>query len=126
MAKMNEIPTQQQLMWPVLQAMRNLGGSARNPKISERVADLEGFSKELLAMKHKPGSSQSAIDYRLAWARTRLRHISALENPARSIWTLTKLGHTVTEAEMERLDKAHWLPHTNCAQRSNTRRGTAP
>ena len=76
----NKIPTQQQLMWPVLEAMRKLGGSAHISEISEQVAKQEGFSEHLLGVMHKPGSPQTEIDYRLGWARTRLKNLGALVN----------------------------------------------
>ena len=52
--------------------MRELGGSAHIAEISEQVAQQEEFSEEQMDILHK-GSSQSEIDYRLAWARTYLK-----------------------------------------------------
>ena len=96
------IPIQLQLMWPVLKAIRGLGGSANIAEISEQVAQQEGFSEEQMDILHK-GSSQSEIDYRLAWARTHLKGIGAVANSSRGVWALTELGRTITEDEMELL-----------------------
>lgn len=98
------IPSQRQLMWPVLEAMRKLGGSAHNAEISEQVAEHEGFSEELMGVMHGV-SSQSEIDYRLAWARTRLKEIGAVVNSSRGVWALTELGRMVTEQKMISMDK---------------------
>ena len=99
-----KIPTQRQLMWPALQAMRKLGGSAHIAEISEQVAEQERFSEELMGIMHGR-SSQSEIDYRLAWARTRLREIGAVVNSSRGVWALTELGRTITEQRMANMDK---------------------
>ena len=98
------IPSQRQLMWPVLEAMRKLGASAHNAEISEQVAEHEGFSEELMGVMHGD-SSQSEIDYRLAWARTRLKEIGAVVNSSRGVWALTELGRMVTEQQVIHMDK---------------------
>ena len=98
------IPSQRQLMWPVIRAIRKLGGSAHIAEISEQVGEQEGFSEELMGVMHGV-SSQSEIDYRLAWARTRLREIGAVVNSSRGVWALTELGRTITERQVIRMDK---------------------
>ena len=98
------IPHQRQLMWPVLQAIRRLGGSAHIAEISEQVAEHEGFSDELLGVTHGD-SSQSEIDYRLGWTRWRLKEIGAVVNSSRGVWALTESGRTITEQQMLRKDK---------------------
>lgn len=98
------IPHQRQLMWPVLKAIRRLGGSAYIAEISEQVAGHEGFSDELLGVMHGD-SSQSEIDYRLGWTRWRLKEIGAVVNSSRGVWALTESGRTITEQQMLRKDK---------------------
>ena len=93
-------------MWPVVEAIRELGGSAHIAEISEQVAKQEGFSEDPINTPHKPGYPQTAIDYRLAWARTRLKRIGALVNSARGVWALTELGRSLTKGQMEDLDGA--------------------
>ena len=53
-------------------------------------------------------SSQSEIDYRLAWARYRLRKIGAVVNSSRGVWALTELGRTITEQQMDNMDRERW------------------
>lgn len=84
--------------------MRKLGGSARIAEISSQVAEQEGFTEEQLGVMHKPGLS--SLDYRLGWARTRLKNIGALVNSSRGVWALTESGLTLTRSQMEKLDKA--------------------
>ena len=100
------MPTQKQLMWPVLQAVQALGGSARISEISGQVAKQEGFSEELLGVMHKPGSPQTELDYRLAWARTYLKNIGALVNSSRGVWALTDSGRRLSREQVEKLHRS--------------------
>ena len=45
-ASIGLIPNQFVLMWPTLQALKDLGGSARISEIVERVIAAEGFSED--------------------------------------------------------------------------------
>ena len=97
-------------MWPVLEAVRALGGSSHISEISVQVAKQEGFAEELLGVMHKPGSPQTEIDYRLAWARTQLKNIGALANSSRGVWALTELGRNLTREQVENPDKQPMPP----------------
>ena len=104
------MPTPNQMMWPVLEAVRALGGSSHISEISVQVAKQEGFAEELLGVMHKPGSPQTEIDYRLAWARTHLKNIGALVNSSRGVWALTELGRNLTREQVENPDKQPMPP----------------
>ena len=86
------IPTQSVLMWPTLEALKELGGSARIDEINQRVIDLEGFTEEQQAIKRRPSDRMSVVEYRLAWARSGLKLIGAIENSARGVWSITETG----------------------------------
>jgi restriction system protein len=60
----------------------------------------ETFSDEQQALPHKNGP-QTEVEYRLAWARTYLKGMGALDNPERGIWVTTALGKELTEGEIE-------------------------
>ncbi|MGI8642284.1 MAG: winged helix-turn-helix domain-containing protein [Pyrinomonadaceae bacterium] len=85
-----QVPSYDNLMIPVLCALIELGGSGTIEEINETVYSIEGFSEEILQIPHGENSSQSEIDYRLAWARTYLKKFGLLENSERKVWTLTK------------------------------------
>lgn len=85
-----QVPSYNKLMIPVLNALIDLGGSGTIEEINEKVYELENFSEEILQIPHKEGGSQSQVDYRLAWARTYLKKFGLLENSARGVWNLTK------------------------------------
>ncbi len=100
------IPPYNDLLWPALCAVRELGHSAKLEEIDERVIETQGFSEDQLATLHKDGP-RSEIEYRLAWARTYLKGMGALANPARGTWVTTELGKALTEGEIEPLRKAY-------------------
>jgi restriction system protein len=96
------IPRYNELLWPTLCAVRELGHSARLDEIDERVIEREGFSEEQLAVLHNEGP-RSELEYRLAWARTYLKGMGALTNVSRGVWETTSLGRQLSEGEIEPL-----------------------
>jgi restriction system protein len=95
-----EIPTYNELLWPTLVAVRELGHTAKLDEINERVVESEGFTEDQMSVLHKNGP-RSEIEYRLAWARTYLKGMEALVNPSRGTWETTTLGKELTEEEVE-------------------------
>jgi len=75
------IPTYDNLMNPTLQALRALGGSGTVREIFEKAVQLERLPEKLLAILHDPNrGSQTAVEYRLACARTYLKQYGLLDN----------------------------------------------
>jgi len=93
------IPTDADLYWPVLKAINALGGSGTLREIEAKVAELEGYTEEQLAVLHRDGPV-SEINYRMAWARSYLKAAGALENSARGVWALTEEGRRLTPTDM--------------------------
>lgn len=118
------MPTPKQLEWPVLQAVQALGGSAHISEISEQVAKSGGFSEELLGVMHKPGSSQTELDYRMAWARTQLKQRGALVNSSRGVWSITQLGRSLTIKQLETPNRPQ--PHQPEPDDPKTTPGSTP
>ncbi len=106
MAGSVHIPPYLDLLWPTLQAVRALGHSAKLDEVNERVIEDQEFSDEQLAELHKDGP-HSEIEYRLAWARTYLKGMDALDNPIRGTWVTTELGRALAEDEIEPLRKEY-------------------
>lgn len=88
--KHENIPSFEELLIPVIQALVSLGGSGTIEEINEKVYELENLSEEQLQIPHRDGDTRSRIDYRLAWSRTYLKKFGLLDNSARGVWTLTK------------------------------------
>jgi restriction system protein len=88
---MEEMPTFDSLMNPLLKALIELGDSGSIDEIYEKVSELENIDEQILSVPHNPEkSNQTEVAYRLAWARTYLRKYGFLENSSRGIWTLTQ------------------------------------
>ncbi len=86
-------------MWPIIIAMRELGGSARNTEIEQKVIEIENYSNEVIAVLHT-NLRQTKLQYRLAWARTRLKNIGALESRETTLWVLTDKGWNINESSL--------------------------
>ena len=80
-----------EMLWPTLQAVAELGGSASIGEIVETVIKREGFSNAQQAVLHNNGP-ETEIGYRLAWARSALKHMGLLTNSTRGVWALTDEG----------------------------------
>lgn len=96
-----KLPTFDQLMNPLLQAMKALGGSATIEEINGKVAELARLSDEQLEILHDPEKGGATeVEYRLAWTRTYLKKIGILENSNRGVWALTTEGR-----KLDRIDE---------------------
>jgi restriction system protein len=89
------------MLWPALEAVRALGGSGRVEEVNEKAIELGGFSEEQQSLLHG-GGPRTELEYRLAWARTLLKWMGALDNSVRGVWTLTELGRNVTKEDVDR------------------------
>ena len=102
-----EMPTFDQLMNPLITALRELGGSATIDEMYERVVEILDLPDYILDIPHnEKGGNQSEVAYRLGWSRTYLRKYGVLENSARGVWALKEdFGHLdgVDEKEVVRL-----------------------
>src|SRR5882672_3387964 len=94
----NQIPTYDRLMNPLLQALRDLGGSGSTDEIYQRVSENLKLPEEVLSVLHDPETSnQTEVYYRLAWARTYLKKYGVLTNSKRGIWALAKPDVTTVD-----------------------------
>jgi restriction system protein len=93
-----DLPTFDRLMNPVIQALKQLGGSGTVEEINNKVAEITGLSDEQLEIIHDADKgSQTEIEYRLAWARTYLKKYDVLENSSRGVWALTTKGRQLDQ-----------------------------
>ena len=98
MTRMADMPKQVDLMWPTLRALEGLGGSASIHELDDRVATDLDLPDGMLDIVHGNGP-QTEFSYRCAWARTRLRHIGAVDNSRRGVWSITEGGRRIGSAE---------------------------
>ena len=91
----NNPPKYDDLLWPTLAALEQLGGSASIQELSDQLAIALGLPGEVTDVLHNNGP-QTEVDYRAAWARTHLRLIDAVDNPSRGVWTITEFGRQLS------------------------------
>ena len=87
------IPPYSDLFNPLLEAIKELGGSASIVESDEKVAQNLNLTDQELAEAHD--ERRTELQYRLAWARTYLKAYGLLDNSARGIWVLTTKGNEV-------------------------------
>lgn len=106
-----EMPTYKDLLWPTLEALKGMGGSASNEELSTSIAAITQLPDEILEVLHKDGPL-SEVDYRAAWARTHLKLIRAVNNSTRGVWALTDIGWQIpSDEEARRLVKEARAEH---------------
>ncbi|MGO9152299.1 restriction endonuclease, partial [Mycobacterium sp.] len=95
-----EVPPYPFFLWPTLQAVIALGGSASIAELEAAVIDRENISPDVQGVLHGDGP-MTEVQYRLAWTRTYLKAMGLLTNSQRGVWSVTELGETVTEDQIE-------------------------
>jgi len=84
-----KLPTYDEMMNPLLEALKQLGGSGTINEINEKVFEIMKLPNEILEVPHGENGSRSEVEYRLAWTRTYLKRVGLLENSSRGIWALS-------------------------------------
>lgn len=93
------VPSYRDLLWPTLQAVREIGDSGTIEEIVEKVTQIEDFPDAVQAVPHGDGP-RTELEYRLAWARTYLKGMGALENSERGVWNTTEAGRSMTREDV--------------------------
>lgn len=93
-----KVPPFDTFMNPLIQVLKDLGGSGTIEEINSKTAEIVGLSDEQLELLHDPErGGQTEFEYRLAWTRTYLKKYGVLENSSRGIWALTPKGRQLTQ-----------------------------
>ena len=82
-------------MLPTLAAVQELGGSTSKSELEQEVATKAELTDEQLAVVFPTASrnpGRSKVMYELAWARSMLKAIGALDNSTRNVWSVTPKG----------------------------------
>ena len=93
------IPKFEELFNPLLESIRELGGSASISELEDHLAQQLSLTEEDLAEEKESGQRQ--FSYRLAWARSYLKSYGLLDNSARGVWALTKIKYGLSDDESE-------------------------
>ena len=108
--KSNIVPGYAPLIEATFAALKELGGSGKNNEINAKAVEILNLSEEILAVPHLNSGSISEVDYRLAWARTLLKNRGALENSARSVWSITPAFSDVEKVDGQDIEKNYKRP----------------
>lgn len=84
-----KLPTYDEMMNPLLEALKQLGGSGTINEINEKVFEIMKLPNDVLEIPHGENGSRGEVEYRLAWTRTYLKRVGLLENSSRGIWALS-------------------------------------
>jgi restriction system protein len=104
MATKHDLPNYSEYFYPTVVALKARGGSATIEELEQDVSDALKLADEILAVPHGDGP-RSQFQYELAWVRTYLKKVGAVENSERGVWSLTPLGATMTEAELREVPR---------------------
>lgn len=99
MATKHDLPAFQDYIAPTVAVLKARGGSATIEELEEDVAEALALSDEILAVPHGDGP-RTQFQYELAWIRTYLKKVGALENSAKGVWRLTSYGAEMSLVEM--------------------------
>lgn len=106
------MPKYHELMNPLLEALHELGGSGSIEEIAQKVAELSNLPEDLLNIPHNPEkSSQTEIEYRLAWARSYLKKYGLLENSDRGIWLIVPEKRDIKSVDPQEVVKTVRAEH---------------
>jgi restriction system protein len=99
------VPTCDELMWPTLKALKSMGGSAANEELLAKITELEKIPENIQTFIHTD-HRQTRLGYDLAWAKTYLKRVGALEDSTRGVWSLTEVGERMAEDDCLRVPAA--------------------
>ena len=113
----NNLPRNEALIIPTLQALKALGGSATLEELDRAVSVSLGLSDDQLQIPHgRDGDARTELEYRLAWVRTILKNSELVTNSSRGVWALANAGIEATSVDPRLVLRAH-------RDKSRTRQG---
>jgi len=101
-AEVPVIPTYDRMMYQALQALKALGGSETNNELLSKVIEVMQLPDSVAALIHTDNRS-TRVAYNLAWAKTYLKKVGALESGGRGVWALTAAGETMSPDDVARI-----------------------
>lgn len=93
------------LLKPVLDVLRNHGGTGSSAEINELVAKSGVLTPDELERPYR-NTERTEYAYEIAWTRTYLKLYRAIIQEQRSVWTLTELGRNLNSTEIEQIPSA--------------------
>ncbi len=101
------MPSVQELYRPLVRALKALGGSGSVDEMDAKTVELLGLPESVASVLQNPeNDTRTVVEYRLAWARNRLKHAGILANSSRGVWALRSSGvdpDTIDPTSIDRL-----------------------
>ncbi len=97
-------PRYTELLNPVFKALKENDGSATINEIHDKVLEQLNLPTKVVEELHH-NSTQSELDYQLAWARTYLRKYGAIESSSRGVWSIAQGYMDITEIDPREVDR---------------------
>ena len=95
------MPTYDELINPTVFVLQSLGGSGNIEEIYNGVLAHLKLPERIIEYLHSKNSSQSEIQYRLAWARTYLKIYGIIDNSSRGIWSILPKHKDTKEVDVD-------------------------
>jgi restriction system protein len=114
----SSVPTYDSMLLPTIQALQYLGGSATTEEIYEKVVEILDIPDKILEILHG-STSQTEVEYRLAWSRTYLKKYGLLQNSARGVWSLISTSIDLDNLQAKEIMKAVRATHKSKASQSD-------
>jgi len=99
------IPTFDSMLLPTIQALQFLGGSGTTEEVYEKVVQILNVPDKILEILHG-STSQTEVEYRLAWSRTYLKKYGLLQNSSRGVWSLVSTSINLDSLQAKEIVKA--------------------
>jgi restriction system protein len=100
----SDLPSFDAYFVPTIECLKARGGSMTIEEMEEDVAEAMHLSDELLSVPHGDGP-RTQFQYELAWVRTYLKKVGALDNSQRGVWRLTPLGADITPQQLREVPR---------------------
>jgi restriction system protein len=78
------------------------GRSGTNEELLDKIIELEQIPPEVQNIEHTD-HRQSRLNYNLAWAKTYLKKVGAIDNSQRGVWSITKEGEALTQEQVRQV-----------------------
>jgi restriction system protein len=80
-------------------------GSASNEELLAKIIQLEKIPENIQSFLHTD-HRQTRLGYNLAWAKTYLKRVGAMENSTRGVWSLTEAGEHMNDQDCAKVPAA--------------------
>lgn len=86
------MPTHQELVLPVLRALKEMGDSAASRDIITQVAENYPDAEKLGQITYPTRPNVSVLEDRAGWSLSTAKRIAAIEQPSRGVYLITEFG----------------------------------